>query len=538
MKKILLTAALAIVAVIIVIALGLWLFFDANQLRPRLETAMGGAVGRKVALGNIHLSLLSGSVAVDDVQIGDDPAFGAEPFVTAQSVSVGVDLWPLITSRDVRVESFSLDRARVRLVRSASGTWNFASLGGARPSTTTPTTTPSAVAGALVREISITNGQLLVQSGPAGAKSRVYDAVTAEIRNLSLTSTFPFELTAKTPGGGSLEVKGEAGPIDQADASATPFQAKVTVTQLDITSTGFIDPASGLSGAIDFSGTASSSGRALTSTGTLHATRARLVAGGSAARVPIDVAYESTYTPRSQRGALKRGEVRVGKAVAQLTGNYSLAGETPAIEMKLSGRQMPITELEAALPAAGVTLPSGATMKQGTVATDLDIRGAIDRLVIAGPVTLSNAVVSGFDLGANLQAISALAGLPPSGQTAIETLACRLRVAPQGIRVDDLNLVAPSIGTMTGSGTIAANSALDFAMLVKPAASRGAAGGAARIVSLGQPANGVPLKVAGTTSKPVFTPDVSRAVQNVLKSDETKKKAADVLGSIFGRKKK
>jgi hypothetical protein len=33
-------------------------------------------------------------------------------------------------------------------------------------------------------------------------------------------------------------------------------------------------------------------------------------------------------------------------------------------------------------------------------------------------------------------------------------------------------------------------------------------------------------------------PDVTRAVSNVLKSDETKKKAADLIGGLFGHKKK
>src|SRR6185503_19354887 len=117
MKKILLIAAAAVLALVVVAAAGLWLFFDADQFRPRLETAMGGAVGRKVSLGHIRLALFSGSLSIDDVAIGDDPAFGSEPFVVAKSVSVGVEVMPLVTSRSLHVDSFRLEQPRVTLIR-------------------------------------------------------------------------------------------------------------------------------------------------------------------------------------------------------------------------------------------------------------------------------------------------------------------------------------------------------------------------------------------------------------------------------------
>src|SRR5207302_1164476 len=97
--------------------------------------AMGGAVGRKVSLGQIHLSLFSGALAIDDVSIGDDPAFGTHPFITAKSASVGVDLMPLFVSRSLRIDSFRLDQPQVALLHSPAGTWNFSGLGAASAST-------------------------------------------------------------------------------------------------------------------------------------------------------------------------------------------------------------------------------------------------------------------------------------------------------------------------------------------------------------------------------------------------------------------
>ncbi len=66
MTKKVLVAGAAIAGLLVLTVLGLFLFLDANQFRPQLEQAMGGALGRKVAIGNIKLALFSGGIAVDD----------------------------------------------------------------------------------------------------------------------------------------------------------------------------------------------------------------------------------------------------------------------------------------------------------------------------------------------------------------------------------------------------------------------------------------------------------------------------------------
>ena len=125
MKKTVLIAGSAIAGLLVVAALGLWLFFDANQFRPQLESAMGGALGRKVSIGNIKVSLLSGGMAIEDLTIADDPDFSTSPFVTAKAVSVGVDLMPLIFSRSLHVKSFRLEDPQVVLLNSKSGRVEF-----------------------------------------------------------------------------------------------------------------------------------------------------------------------------------------------------------------------------------------------------------------------------------------------------------------------------------------------------------------------------------------------------------------------------
>jgi len=541
MKKKLLITVSAVAGLMVVAVLGLWLFLDVNRFRPQLEEAMGGALGRKVSIGNIRIALLSGGMAIEDLSIADDPAFSTAPFVTAKAVTVGVDLMPLIFSRSLRVESFRLEDPQVVLLNSSSGQWNFSGLGGA--SSNAPSGGSAAAMGVVIQKLEIANGRILVGTPGVRGKERVYDNVNLEVSDLSLTSQFPFRVTAKTPGGGTVALDGKAGPISVTDAADTPFQATAEVSHLDVASTGFIDPASGLAGLIDFKGSLASEGGRLTSKGAVNATGVQLVPGGTPARVPVEIDYESEYSRKAQTGVVKQGDVHIGKAVAHLTGDYNAGGEAIAVRLKLAGERMPAPDLEATLPAIGMTLPSGASLKQGTLDVDLTISGPIDRLVIAGPINLANVTVAGFDLGGKLSALPSFSGAPKSpgspgdNATLIQTLAATLRVAPDGIRADNLNLVAPAFGTLTGSGTIAPKGNLDFKMLAKLTGS-GAVSQVSRVASLGRPANGIPFRIQGTMANPVFVPDVGRAVGDLVKDPETAKKAATVLGGLFGGKKR
>src|SRR4029077_9379688 len=133
-------------------------------------------------------------------------------------------------------------------------------------------------------------------------------------------------------------------------------------------------------------------------------------------------------------------------------------------------------------------------------------------LAIAGPVTLSNGLLAGFDLGGKLGALASFAGLQTGKDTVIETLGASLRMTPDGTAVDMLTLNVPTIGTLTGDGTISPKGAMNFAMLAKlsSGAVSNATGTFARAASFGQ-TSGITFRIGGTTSNPSFSPDMSRA---------------------------
>src|SRR5215831_15372992 len=133
-----------IVALLIVIAIAVPFFIDANTFRPKLESELTEALGREVKVGNLSLSLFSGSVSADNISIADDPQFSKSPFVQAKELKVGVEMMPLIFSKTLNVRDITLDQPQINLVKMENGDkWNFSSLGGKNPSAPAHSQAPS-----------------------------------------------------------------------------------------------------------------------------------------------------------------------------------------------------------------------------------------------------------------------------------------------------------------------------------------------------------------------------------------------------------
>ena len=539
-----------LIVLLLIVAVLLPFVIDANRFRPEIESSLNTALNRKVEIGDIRLSILSGGVTVQDIAISDDPAFNNGPFLKAKSLTVNVEMLPLIFSRAIHITGLTIDEPNATLLRSPAGTWNFSTLGakqssgsGQASSAAAPSSSSSSSTDLSVSSFSLKNGTLVVGNTGAAARTHTYSQVNLKASDLSYTTQFPFQFTANTPGNGSIKLDGKAGPLNPQNTAATPLNASVDVKSLDLKSTGFIDPSAGISGVVDFSGTLNSDGTTATSNGKLTANHLQLVPAGSPAAQPVQVDYETSYELKPQTGQLKNGTVHIGKATANLTGGFNNSGAVAAVEMKLVGQNMPAADLETVLPAIGVTLPSGASLTQGTLNANLAINGPVDKLVITGPVDLSNAKLTGFDLGSKLGSISALSGVGKVGDTEIQVFSTTVRVAPEGIRSDNLNVVLTSIGSMTGKGTISPDHKLDFTTLLHLGKQSAPSG--QTLVASNSSGGGIPVKIEGTTSDPQFRPDLSGmagSLANGLKgavpvNGQNAGQEINKLGGLFGKKK-
>jgi len=521
------------VALLVVVAIALPFLVNVNNFRPQIESNLSSALGRPVKVGNLSLGIFSGSVGADQLSIADDPKFSSAPFIQAKSLRVGVELMPLIFSKQLNVTNLLIDHPEITLLRNREGVWNFSSLG--NQSAQPAQKTPDAPANVNVAKLDLNDGTVTVGSLSGKRKPIVYNKVNVAVRNFSFTSAFPVIASADLPGGGSLKIDGSAGPINSTDTSLTPVRAKVNLNKLDLAQSALVDPELGITGSADFDGNLTSDGRVAKANGTLKGTSLKLVPKGTPATVPIQVVFAVEHNLQTEGGKLMQGDIAIGKALAKLTGTYDMHGETTSVRTKLNGQAMPVDDLEAMLPALGIILPTGSRLKGGTLAIELESSGPFDKLVSTGWVKMNNTALSGFNLGSKLSAISALTGKQTGNDTTIENLSSDVRYAPEGTRLDKINLVIPALGTVTGAGTVSPSNALDFKMMANLS---GAGGGLTKAAGLGS--GGVPVAIGGTTSNPTFMPDMKGMVGGQLKGllqGGDKNNPLGGLTGLFGKKK-
>jgi len=525
---------LIVVGVLIVLVLIVPFLIPVNQFRPTIEEKASAALGRKVQLGNMSLSLLSGSLSAENLSIGDDPKFSSSPFLTAKSLKVGVEMIPLIFSKTLNVTGVTIDSPQVTLLHNAAGLWNYSSLGGSAAKSSGSSNSSADLS---IKKLELKNGSIIVGSTNSQKRS-TYDHVDVSASDVSIVSKFPITVTADLPSGGKFKLDGTVGPIDQADTSLTPLSAKLHISSLNLASTGFLDPSLGLGGLLDLDGTLESKGGEAETKGNAKLSKALFIAGGSPAGVPLAVDFNTKYNLRKNAGVLNPSALKIGSAVARLNGTYNSAGEATNVNIKLEGKDMPAKDLEAFLPALGINLPKGASLQGGALNTDLTITGPTNKIVTTGTVGLFNAKLVGFDLGSKMSAISMLTGVKTGKDLDIEKLTSNLHMAPDGIRADNFLAVVPTLGQLVGAGTIDSKNNLDFKMVATLATAAAAPAGAAS-GSTNAPGGGlggiltqvtgaaggckgggtsVPFLIHGTASDPKFIPDVGGLAAGLLKS--------------------
>ena len=527
-----LRVVLIVAGVLVVLILIVPFLIPVNQFRPTIEEKASAALGRKVQLGDLSLSLLSGSLSAENLSIGDDPKFSSAPFLTARSLKVGVELMPLIFSKTLNITGITIDTPQVMLLHNPAGVWNFSSLGG--PAAKAQAKQAPAQKGAApelsIAKLELKNGKITVGATNSQKRS-TYNNLNITASDVSMVSKFPVTLTADLPGGGKFKLDGTAGPVDQEDTSLTPLDAKLAISSLSLASTGFLDSSAGLGGVVDLDGTLNSQGGEAETKGNVKLSKALLVAGGSPAGVPVTVNFGTKYNLRKNTGVLSPSVLKIGSAAAHLGGTYEAAGDATAVKIKMDAKDMPAKDLEAFLPALGIHLPKGASLAAGTLNSDLAITGPTNKLVIAGNLGLFNGKLAGFDLGSKMSAVTALTGIKTGSDLLIDKLTSDVRMAPDGLQAENFNAVIPALGTLAGQGTVDSKNALDFKMAATLAntATYSSSGGAP--VSgiggiLGAIGGGkgnckgatIPFLIKGTTAEPKFVPDVGGIAASLVKS--------------------
>ena len=545
---------LAVVVVIVAAIASIPLFVNANTFRPAVERQLTGALGRGVQFGDLSLSPFSGSLVARDLSVSDDSGFSAAPFLTAKELRIGVSLRLLVFSNELHVRSFQLESPRINMIRAANGTWNFSSIGHRAASNTAAGGAAASSAAVIskasqqelaelsVDRIAIDDGQVVIASLPARGEPSVYDHVDCSARDFVFASQFPFDLSANLPAGGTISVKGHAGPLNRDDVATSPVEAQIVVKNLDPVASGFLHPDTGMALIADIDMHGASDGQTLITSGTVHIEKLKLRKGTTVSPKPVDVIYSGTHRLKDNTGQIEDATVKIGDAAIHVTGTYepvpprpndasdAIRTDDPFLNLKLAGQSLPVDQLQPLMGAAAVRLPNGAVLKGGTLSMNLAVSGTAESLTISGPIELDNTRLVGFDVGSKIHGVASLSGVKTGETTEFQKLRVTVHVTNSGVVADKIYAVIPALGELTGSGTVSPADQLDFNLIAKVESAKGLGKVGVGLLSALNGSGGassVPLRVTGTPDEPNITADVGGIFQKKTKS----------ITSIFGKKK-
>lgn len=109
-----------------VVDFGISLLIRHSRLQKKLTARLESAFGRSVEVGRYNFSLWGGpTLEAQSVTFSDDPRFGYEYFLRAESLTVRLR-WESLFRGHLQLGTISLVRPSLNLVRNADGDWNVA----------------------------------------------------------------------------------------------------------------------------------------------------------------------------------------------------------------------------------------------------------------------------------------------------------------------------------------------------------------------------------------------------------------------------
>jgi uncharacterized protein involved in outer membrane biogenesis len=226
-----LIAIAVLVGALVVTAVAVVMSIDFNQYKGLVASQVKAATGRDLVIGgNFKLALsLTPSVAVDNVSFANAPGGSRPTMASFKRLEVEMQLMPLLSSRQIKVDRLILDGADILLETDAKGqgNWTFQPPGSAGASTSAPGQPPSGGPALLphVSLVQIQDSLVTYRDGRSGAThSFEVDKLEAKTEGDHVTFNLA-ALVNKVP----LTVVGSVGAPNLL-ASGAPYPLDVTMT--------------------------------------------------------------------------------------------------------------------------------------------------------------------------------------------------------------------------------------------------------------------------------------------------------------------
>src|SRR5271170_2301459 len=117
--------AVLLLAILLALQAGISLLARTHRMKENLIAHLESAFGRPVQAGRFSVQILPiPELEVDNVTIGEDPAFGHEYFLRAEQMTAGFS-WLGLLRGHIEFGTMSFTRPSLILVRNAEGRWNL-----------------------------------------------------------------------------------------------------------------------------------------------------------------------------------------------------------------------------------------------------------------------------------------------------------------------------------------------------------------------------------------------------------------------------
>ncbi len=117
-------AALAVLLAILIVPP----FLSVSRYKSRITQLISASLGRPVHISSVEVRLLPWpGFVLNNLTVDEDPAYGAEPVLHANTVTASIRLLSLWRGR-LELDTISVDEASLNLVHSSPGHWNLDSL--------------------------------------------------------------------------------------------------------------------------------------------------------------------------------------------------------------------------------------------------------------------------------------------------------------------------------------------------------------------------------------------------------------------------
>ncbi len=457
MKKIAI-GVVALIVIVIVVMLLLPHIIDVNQYRGEIQAQLQSRLNRPVKLGAMSLAVFPLRVQAQDVTIGEDPRYRSNlPFADVGELDISVKLFPLL-SKTIAIDSLTLKRPKIELIKDEAGIWNFASLGQApaapatgataapaqapaqaKPTTAAPAPAASSGSSFALDKLAISDGQVAVTDNQKHQPRAVYDHIDLTLKDYAPNQPFSIDLAAHVPGKGAetFELSGKGGPVNQAQMLSTPFDGKLKLNEVS------------LAGAQKFLNTAALEGTDAMLSGSTDLTNAggKMSAKGSLkindavihnvqVGYPITADFNVTDDLNNDVIQIGKGEVKLGSTPLALTGTLNTHGATTVADVNVSASNASIEDAARLAAAFGVAFSPNAKIT-GKLTANVHAQGPTDRLALNGTVNGHDLEVTGKDI-----------------PQAVKVPAIDLAMTPQDIRSNPFTVTSGAT-TLSGQMSIA-----------------------------------------------------------------------------------